>query len=234
VSCAKVRAAFSALRDGDLSRDETRRVDEHIHGCPACAGEWSAYARALDALGDLPEPSPVERVVGQVLDRIEVESRGPGLALLFRPVWAARPLMLPSLLHASLIVAALLTSALAVDAWSVRRQRDARLAAEAVRTSQLLFGGPLRKVHTTGALADRLSSGGPGDVFVETVIGADGTVLDVRLIEGDRKRAQPVIDALLEERFEPTPVPDRGPAAVSIYQLISYSDVLGTAPPSDL
>jgi len=234
VSCAKTRGAFSALRDGDLSRNDARRVSEHLEACTTCAREWSAYAGALDALGDLPEPSPVERVLGRVLDRIEVESRGPGLALLFRPVWAARPLMLPSLLHASLIVAALLTSALAVDAWSVRRQRDARLAAEAVRTSRLLFGGPLRKVHTTAALADRLSSGGPGDVFVETVIGADGTVLDVRLIDGDQKRAQPVIDALLEERFEPTPVPDRGPAAVSIYQLISYSDVLGTAPPSDL
>jgi Putative zinc-finger len=234
VSCAKTRVAFSALRDGDLSRDETRRVGEHLEACAACAREWSAYAGTLDALGDLPELSPVERVLGRVLDRIEVESRGPGLALLFRPVWAARPLMLPSLLHASLIVAALLTSALAVDAWSVRRQRDARLAAEAVRTSQLLFGGPLRKVHTTEALADRLSSAGPGDVFVETVIGADGTVLDVRLIEGDRKRAQPVMDALREERFEPTAVPERGPAAVSIYQLISYSDVLGDAPPSDL
>jgi len=234
VSCGRIRAAFSARRDGDLPLDETRRSIEHIEACGSCAGEWRAYAWALDRLRELPEPSPPEPVMGRVLDRIEVESRGPGLALLFRPFWASRPLMLPSLLHASLIVAALLTSALAVDAWSVRRQRDARVAAEAVRASGLLFGGPMRKVQSADALADHLTTAGPGDVFVETVIGSDGRVLDVRLIGGDRERAQPLIDALREERFEPASVAERGPSVVSIYQLISYSDVLGTAPPSEL
>jgi TonB-like protein len=66
-----------------------------------------------------------------------------------------------------------------------------------------------------------------GTLFVETVVARDGTVSNVTLLNGDSIQAQPLLEALRRERFEPGRVKGR-PVAVSVYRLISRMDVLAS------
>jgi anti-sigma factor RsiW len=103
------------LRDGTLERAREAAVRAHLDQCAACAAHWDSYTSALDMLAQAPRCEPPESLAQQVLNRLELERRGPGLALLFRPLWAARPLIFPSLLPAALLVVAVLAGALALD-----------------------------------------------------------------------------------------------------------------------
>src|SRR5262249_13198938 len=83
--CFLVRRRLSAYRDGDLRPAEMQQISAHLDACSACARRWQSLRAALELLGDLPRLSPPETIASRVQDRLEVESRGPGLALLFRP-----------------------------------------------------------------------------------------------------------------------------------------------------
>jgi hypothetical protein len=78
------------------------------------------------------------------------------------------------------------------------------------------------QIRTRGRFPE--SELGEGSMFLETVVARDGRVSNVRLLEGDSARAQPFVDALRLERFEPGRVRGR-PVAVSLYRLISRVEV---------
>jgi hypothetical protein len=63
-----------------------------------------------------------------------------------------------------------------------------------------------------------------GTLFLETVVARDGSVSTVTLLGGDSEQAQPLLDALRRERFEPVLFHGR-PVAVSVYRLISRMEV---------
>jgi anti-sigma factor RsiW len=217
-----VRAGLSALRDGELTAAESDAIADHLEGCAACAEHQDRLGRSLEALGELQALSPGESIASRVVDRLEVERRGPGLALLFRPAWAARPLMLPSLLEASLVVVAVLTGALALDA---PRVPPGPALGSLANPLTVLGDVPMPQVRAGTALADRLlTSVDAGSLFVETVVAADGSVVSVRLIDGDSRDAQPLLDAMMLARFEPTLYQGRR-VAVSFYRLISRAEV---------
>jgi hypothetical protein len=65
---------------------------------------------------------------------------------------------------------------------------------------------------------------GEGTLFVETVVARDGTVAGVTVLDGDREGAGAIVDALLQQRFEPVRYRGR-PVAVSVYRLISRMEV---------
>ena len=72
--------------------------------------------------------------------------------------------------------------------------------------------------------AEVLAELSDGTFFLVTVVARDGTVSDVKLLEGDAASAQPLMDALRRQRFEPARYQGR-PVAVSLYRLISRMDV---------
>jgi hypothetical protein len=240
MSCRGVRRRLSAYRDGDLPRAESREVAAHLGACPACAGVWKSLGEALSLLAGAPRLDPGERIAARVLDRLELESRGPGLALLFRSALAARPLILPSLVPAALVLVTVLAAALALDRESRPHERiamgagapwDRRLPASGTEGNPLLLsaGVSLPRVRsgiglTPAAVADL----GESNLFVETVVARDGSVSLVRLLDGDSQRAEPLLDLLRRERFEPGRYRGR-PVAVSLYRLISSLEV---RPPS--
>src|SRR5262249_33648109 len=185
----------------------------------------------LDSLADLPRLEPRDPIASRVFDRIEVESRGPGLALVFRSMSATRPLILPSLVTSSLILAVVLSSALALDrpratgrtisasedAWP-----DVRQPAWGTEGNPALpFAGvAVPRARSGYSSADILGDMGEGTLFLETVVARDGSVSMVTLIQGDQEQARPVLDALRQQRFEPVQYRGR-PVAVSIYRLVS-------------
>lgn len=236
MTCDAVRERLSVYRDDGLAAAERRRVAEHLGACAACGEHWTALGRALDLLSELPRPRPRERIAARVLTRLELESRGAGLPLLFRTAAAARPFMLPALVPAVLMLVGILAAAVRLD------QDPRALTVTRLRGLAGGWGGPPawgtegnpafpaagvsvpRARRSDGLSEQLLASMGEGSLFLETVVARDGSVSAVTLLDGDSRQAAPLIDALRQERFEPGRFRGR-PVAVSLYRLISRMDV---------
>lgn len=237
MKCRTVRSRLSAYRDGDLTAEETRLVSLHLGTCASCAAHWTSWSEALDELTGLPLLQCEESIAARVQTRLEVETRGPGLSLLFRPVWSARPLFLPSLVPAVMVLLVVVSSVFLLD-----READ-RLPAVYVRNAGQSWNGPMPARGTEGnplfpsdatslprtrpgdgMLTQALETVGPSTMFVLTVVDRDGRVSDVSLIDGDRYQAAAILDVLRHQRFEPSVVRGR-PVAVSFYRLISGTEV---------
>jgi len=192
---------------------------------------------SLGALADLPRLEGSDGIAARVLDRLELERRGPGLALIFRRRGAARPLILPSLLPAAFILMAVVGGALVLD-----RATDpgplpevtlrgggetwGRIAPSGSEANPLFPSAAVTAPRARGAVVPDsvLTDMAEGSLFVETVVARDGSVFAVTLLQGDSRQAGPLLHALRQERFEPGRLAGR-PVAVSVYRLISRMDV---------
>ena len=206
----------------------------HLDQCAPCAAHWQSLTSALEALAQAPRCEPPESLAQQVLNRLELERRGPGLALLFRPLWAARPLIFPSLFPAALVVVAVLAGALALDRTEPLPKvyvppgafNWAAADAPGTENNPFLAGPALDGPRHRGLAlpAEVLAELDDGTFFFMTVVARDGTVSKVTLLEGDADSAGPLMDALRRQRFEPARYQGR-PVAVSLYRLISRMEV---------
>jgi hypothetical protein len=231
--CAGVRRRLSDWIDGSLPPGIARAVSVHLGTCRGCARRAAELREVSLLLVDLPRMEPLESVAEDVLTHLEVETRKPALAMLLRQFGAARPYIMPSLVPAALVLVTVLSAALALDSGGHSRL-PARIASwgavPALGTeSNPLFpstGVGLPREREGGRLAaDALLAGvGEGPLFVETVVARDGTVSTVTVLEGNAERAGPLLDALRQQRYEPPRYRGR-PVAVSIYRLISHTDV---------
>ena len=223
--CSVVRGRLSSLIDGDLEPPEARRVSEHLTRCTDCERELSGLRLVSESLGQMPRVAAPVSIASEVKDRLEVESRGPGLALLFRPAWRARPLMLPSLVPAALLLAASVAIALVLDQGSDGLWERRLLAYGTERNPVTAAAGvsaPQSRdvVVPTEVLADMAE----GTVFLETVVARDGSVSSVSVLGGDSGGSAPLVAALRRERYWPARLNGR-PVAVSVYRLISRVEV---------
>jgi len=239
MSCGGVRRRLSAHLDGDLEPQQAHAVSVHLAGCSSCGQRWLSLRQSIDMLSELPRLESVDGIAARIRDRLEVESRGPGLALIFRPVWAARPLMIPSLLPAVVVLAAILAGAMALDhdpgaiasiKAPVRAERwEARLPAWGTEGNPSFPSAEVSTPRSRSRAHDRfpeqlLEDMDEGTLFLETVVARDGSVSSVNILGGDSAKAGPLLEALRRERFEPGMFRGR-PVAVSVYWLISRMDV---------
>lgn len=233
MTCRHARGRLSAHLDNEVHGEEARELVSHLGSCEDCAERWRTLRDASEMLGDLPRLECGEPIAARVFDRLEVESRGPGLALLFRPRWKARPLILPSLVPAALVLVVVLGVSVALDrapqtraiaAWNW----DSGLPPSGTEGNPLLLSSgvsvPRAREPRGPFVEDLLAPMGEGSLFLETVVARDGSVADVTVLEGDREQAQPFVDALRRERFEPGRYRGRA-VAVSVYRLISRMEV---------
>ena len=240
MTCRGVRRRLSEYLDGDLRPAEAGAVRAHLEACAECAERYLGLRSALGALSALPRLEGSDGISVRILDRLELERRGPGFALLVRRWGAARPLIIPSLLPAALILMVILAGALALDrvndpgplpevatrggaeTWSLSApsgSEDNPLFQSADVTAPRARGAAFPD-HVLAEMAE-------GTLFVETVVARDGTVSTVTLLNGDSREARPLLEALRRERFEPGRLKGR-PVAVSVYRLISRMDVLAS------
>jgi hypothetical protein len=231
--CQAIRTRMSEHLDETLSAHESQQVAEHLRTCAPCAVEWESLRAAVQAVRALPRLKLSESIAFRVLSRIEVQSRGPGLALLFRPAWRARPLIFPSLVSAALVLASVLAGIAALNQEPKAvvelpaSTAEARLAPYGTESNPLFLSSDVTtpRMRARRAAGQAVLAGRPEDsLFFETVIGRDGKVADVKLLNGAPERAGAVADALRGERFEPARLRGR-PVAVSVYRLISHMEV---------
>src|SRR5262249_26443251 len=204
MNCRWVRRRFSDHRDGALDAEEARALSSHLDACAACVSAWRSFNADLDLLGALPPVEAPGEVAARVFDRLDMERRQPGLSLLFRPLGAARPLMLPSLVPAALVLVRVLTGAL-VLARGPGPMPTVSLAAPAPSWPALLppsgtEGNPLFAMSEVSPPRVRsgevvpswlLEKGAQGTVFIETVVARDGSVSAVTGIGGGPDMAPP-------------------------------------------
>jgi Putative zinc-finger len=233
MSCWSVGRRLSAYVESDLTAAEARAVGAHLRRCASCSGRHRSLRRTMDLVGEMPRLGAPESLVARVFDRLESERRGPGLAV-FRTFWAARPLILPSLIPAVVGLLTVLSGALLLDGG--RQRSSSRLPGpggevtwfDSGTESNPLF--PSADVRLPQALGTRVlgvpmgDEGGEGTFFLETVVARDGTVSAVTLLDGDSRQARPIVEALRRERFEPVWLHGRR-VAVSVYRLISRLEV---------
>jgi hypothetical protein len=234
MTCARVRSRLSEWLDGDLEPAAARAVSSHLAGCAACTRQADELRAVSGLLAELPRLAAPEPVAPLVLDRLEIEAeaRRPALAFLFRGFAAARPLMLPSLAPAALVLVSVLAGVLALDSGPLPEVHLAPGAWGAVPASGTegnpLFpsaGVDLPRERGALDLSPEIVAGlGEGSVFIETVVARDGSVVGVTVLEGDARGGAPLLEALRQQRFEPVRYRGR-PVAVSVYRLISRMEV---------
>ncbi len=83
MDCRETQTLLTAFHDGELPDADRARVEEHLRGCPECAGMQADLARADEIVG-VPDPGTGywDRFNARVADRIEREAEGPGVAVL--------------------------------------------------------------------------------------------------------------------------------------------------------
>lgn len=231
--CTGVQGRLSAWVDGDLSPAAGRAVGAHLSKCPACARRVEELTKVSSLLAELPQLEPTESVAEWVLNQLEVEQRGPGLGMLLRGFSAARPLILPSLVPAALVLLTVLSAGLALKT-DARRTLPAKLATwgfvPALGTENNprfpSAGVDLPRERDGGPLAaeDLVAAAGRDSLFLETVVARDGTVAEVTVLRGDAGGAGPLLDALRQQLYEPSRYRGR-PVAMTVYRLISNEDV---------
>lgn len=226
--CSVARARLSDWIDATLDAAAAREVGAHVELCRACerhAAELRAVSRMVAELPRLDAPEPV---AARVFDRLDMETRPPGLAFLFRGFLAARPYMVPSLVPAALVVATVLAAAIALDSGPLPEVHFVPGAWHATPASGT-EGNPLfpsaeiqlpREASALGASPEMLAGRGEGTLFLETIVARDGSVADVTVLEGDAQGEDALVAALRQQRYEPVRYRGR-PVAVSVYRLIS-------------
>lgn len=231
--CDRTRRHLSAYRDGELEASAAQGVAAHLDTCAACAGHWRSLRSAMGMLAELPRLECREPIAASVFDRLEVETRGAGLALVLRPAWQARPLIWPSLVPAAGLLVLVLGVALAMSPDPGPLPSVATRGAESwgppgasgTESNPVFMSAEVSAPLVRSAVPfTDLMALGDEPIFVETVVARDGSVSMVTLLEGDSERAGPVLEALRHERFEPGRRHGR-PVAVSLYRLISRLDV---------
>jgi hypothetical protein len=231
MTCQGVQERLSEWLDGELATGVSRAVSEHLAACGSCTRHAQQLRAVSGLLGELQRLEPAEAGAGPLALQLELAggARRPGLALLFRTVFATRPHILPSLLTAASILLLAIGAILALDTGPLPEVKSA--SPWNVAPMSGTEGNPLFPSAEVGlpqqraALAPEvLSKEGEDSVFLETVVARDGSVAGVTVLQGDASVEQALIAALREQRFEPVRYRGRF-VAVSVYRLISRMEV---------
>ena len=239
MTCARVDRRLSEWLDGELDPALAREVTTHLSQCAACARRAEELRRVSGLLADLPRLEARAPVAARVLERLEMEAeaRRPALAVLFRGFAAARPLMLPSLAPAALVLVGVLAGVLALDSGPLPEVHFAPGAWGAVPASGT-EGNPLfpsadvdlpREMAALDLPPEIFAGRGEGSFFLETVVARDGSVAGVTVLQGNADGEGALLEALRQQRYEPVRYRGR-PVAVSVYRLISRMEVRSPAP----
>jgi len=232
MTCWGVRRRMSAHLDGELGGAEAHALEAHLADCPRCAARWESLQRSVAWLGEVGGAWPELGVAARVRERIELEQGHPALTIVLRGGWGRRRLLPAALAPATLAVLTLLAAAAGL--WTTPEDAGLPPVHQAAWGSE---ADPLSPSETLSMPVSRTRDAWPEtspaepdeNLFFVTIVGRDGRVASVHLLEGDAASAALFVPVLRSERFEP--VHYRGRAvAVSVCRLISHLEVRSSSP----
>ena len=230
MTCQGVQERLSEWLDGELATGVSLAVSEHLAACGSCTRHAEQLRAVSGLLGEL-RLEPAEAGAGPLALQLELAggARRPGLALLFRTVFATRPHIVPSLLTAASILLLAIGAILAFDTGPLPEVKSASpwnvAPVSGTEGNPLFPSAEVGLPQQRAALAPEvLAREGEDSVFLETVVARDGSVAGVTVLQGDASVEQALIAALRQQRFEPTRYRGRF-VAVSVYRLISRLEV---------
>lgn len=138
--CWRVRHQLLRYQDGELSAEQTARMEAHLRGCEACAREYAELAGAVKLIESLPGIDPGPDFTSTVLEAVAAEAKRSAPAA--RPEPPAAQFAVGTLLG----VAGLLLSAMVI-------------AAAIIIGVAAVTGGAAALAPVTGAAAKTLSLG---------------------------------------------------------------------------
>jgi len=149
--CNKFELLLDALRDGELSSDERRAVEQHAASCLRCQGQLADIERVVATLRALPRVKP-PRDFSQDLDKL-IAPRPRAKVVSLRPlIWGS---LGAAAVAAVAVVAFKLTPGFGpTNAVAVREGSD-------TKEQRLHEGTPLQRQETTTAVAHYSDNAGP-------------------------------------------------------------------------
>ena len=76
MDCREAKGLFVDFQDGALSKEDHTRMEAHLAGCEACAGEWAAYQKTAREISGLIHVEPKAGFPHRVKRTIGYRSRG--------------------------------------------------------------------------------------------------------------------------------------------------------------
>jgi hypothetical protein len=73
--CKDIRERLSAFIDNELTPQERRLIEHHLHECPECAHEESSLRHVIDLLDEMPDESPSRSFTPGTIHRVSVWKR---------------------------------------------------------------------------------------------------------------------------------------------------------------
>jgi anti-sigma factor RsiW len=68
--CKEIRERLSAFIDNELTPQESRLIEKHLHECPACAQEETSLQQVIDLMDGLPDESLSRSFTSATIHRV--------------------------------------------------------------------------------------------------------------------------------------------------------------------
>jgi anti-sigma factor RsiW len=68
--CKEIRERLSAFIDNELTPQEGRLIEKHLHECSACALEESSLRHVIDLLDEIPDENPSRSFTPATIQRV--------------------------------------------------------------------------------------------------------------------------------------------------------------------
>ena len=74
-NCKEIRERLSAFIDNELSPEESRLIEGHLHECPECAQEASSLRQVMDLMDGIPDERPSRSFLPATIQRVAAWKR---------------------------------------------------------------------------------------------------------------------------------------------------------------
>ncbi len=229
---ARFQRMLSAHHDGELTPDETFRIENHLLGCASCRGEYRHLAAIANAMRHLPHLDAPKLMAGMIRRRIDEEVLG--MVPIFRDELLScrsRPVLVPAFSLGALVTLILLAGVLILgldkDPEAKRFDADWGAASLAPGFLHVEMISPRFRGECVNKLPfAEMERGKAGTLLTLASIDQSGAIRGLHVIEhsGDQQMLARTLEVLRTSGFEPARVGDQT-VAVSFLYLFTTTEV---------
>jgi hypothetical protein len=230
---ARVQRLLSSYYDGELTPDDTIRIEQHLQGCASCRKEYQQLAVVANAMRHLPRLEAPLSLARMIRRRIDEEVLG--MVPMFRDELLScrsRPVLVPAISLGALVTVILLTGVLVLGLYQGRPFANRSVAALGAVSQAPGF---LHEEMTSPRFRDgcvqllpftEMERGEASTLLTLASIDQSGAVRGLHVIDhsGDEQMLARTLEVLRSSGFEPARVGDQT-VAVNFLYLFTTTEV---------